>query len=264
MRRNKCFSGVVLGFILAASVPSTVHAQSQIVPAGNGRIYVSITDSSLSDALEKVFQAAGNPAHVIAPEARQAHVAATTYNNAQWDNIVRQLSSQNNFQFSRDAAGAYTVTPRTTNADGGLDNPFASAPRSATVRTQMNNQTVPDLNSGGASGTDSDSSGSDGKEYRLITVRHVYEGGIALLFGKSTTITTEQFISPSNKGGSKGGGGGGGGSSSFGGGSSSFGGGSSSGGGVSSFGGGGMSSFGGSSGGSSSSGGVSSFGGFGH
>jgi hypothetical protein len=47
-------------------------------------------------------------------------------------------------------------------------------------------------------------SGTKGtEEYNMLTVRHVYSGGIAALFG-GTSIPTEQFVSPGVTGGNSG------------------------------------------------------------
>lgn len=47
-------------------------------------------------------------------------------------------------------------------------------------------------------------SGTKGtEEYNMLTVRHVYSGGIAALFG-GTSIPTEQFVSPGVTGGGSG------------------------------------------------------------
>lgn len=46
-------------------------------------------------------------------------------------------------------------------------------------------------------------SGTKGtEEYNMVTVRHVYSGGIAALFG-GTSIPTEQFVSPGVTGGGR-------------------------------------------------------------
>jgi hypothetical protein len=81
-------------------------------------------------------------------------------------------------------------------------------------RTDSSNaQTAPGL--GGTSST-------EGKEYRLLRVQHVYVGGIAKLFGDGSVISTEEFLLPdsalSGGGGFGGGGGGFGGQGGFGGG----------------------------------------------
>ena len=284
-------SGLTLCAIASAMVSTALPARCDVGPAGNGRFYVELKDASLADALEMIFKAAGNPSHIIDEAAKAVNLGAVTFNNAQWDNVVRQLVNQNNFKLYRNASGTYIVEPRVPVAATGTGpgsgqpfpgggQPFGAAappgPFGATVpanpfggvirgngeiRTVTNMQTAPDLSSS-SNGTDS---GDDGKEYRLITVRHVYEGGIAILFGKATVVSTEQFVSPSNSGKSKSGGGGGSsfgsnlsGSSGISGGVSTLGSGGSSSGGVSGF------SFGGSSSGTTGSTGVSGFSGFGY
>lgn len=73
---------------------------------------------------------------------------------------------------------------------GGLPTtPFAGG-RSRRNRTQQNTnqQTAPGL-AGGSSST-------EGKDYRLLRVQHVYVGGIANLFGDGDVISTEEFLVP--------------------------------------------------------------------
>ncbi len=255
---------------------------------------VEFKDTTLNSALEMIFQAANNPTHTIDPAASQVAIGSITLQNIQWDSALRALANQNNFKVSRGADGSYLVEPREPilqpgagglpgapsafpgmgRTPGGIGNvpanPFGGAPLDngnntnfelvPSVSIQANAQTVAQPGGTGTSST-------AGKKVILLTVRHIYAGGIAQLFNNSSVIATEPFVSPPSSGG------GGGGGSSFGGnrggGNSSFGGGnnrSGSGGGFgvtgigggsgSSFGGGG-SSFGGGGGGSSFGGGGS-------
>ena len=90
-----------------------------------------------------------------------------------------------------------------SSARGGLPaSPFSGGNRRQPRQT-MNEQTAPGL--AGASGA----ANAEGKEYRVLQVRHVYVGGIASLFGDAGLITSEQFLIPESAlGGNNNGGGG--------------------------------------------------------
>lgn len=274
------------GTILSVSLPA--HAQTAARFSS-----VEFRDTTLNDALEMIFKAANNPAHNIDPSAAMVPVGQVTLQNVAWDSALRTLANQNGFKVSRGTDGIYIVEPRApinpqggSGSEGGFpfgaptdsrrgsmgvpSNPFG-APGGGGFRnqsaiqadpalsTQVNAQTSPRFG-----GTGGDAGSSDTKKFTPIFVRHVYAGGIALLFQNSTIISTEQFVSPDtgssngNNGGGRGGRGGGSGSGS-GVGVSGFGGGGGLGGGGG-FGGGGGGGLGGGSGGGSGVG-VGGFGG---
>ena len=91
-----------------------------------------------------------------------------------------------------------------SDARGGLpSSPFSGGNRRQ-PQQYSHEQTAPALS--GATGTGAN---AEGKEYRVLQVRHVYVGGIASLFGDAGLITSEQFLIPeSAMGGNNGGGGG--------------------------------------------------------
>ena len=96
--------------VLAQSAPAV--AQSTITPGGNGRFYVELKDASLADALEMVFKASGNPAHIIDEAAKSVYIASITLPNATADAVIRQLANQNNFLVKKNSAGATVIEPR--------------------------------------------------------------------------------------------------------------------------------------------------------
>jgi hypothetical protein len=110
---------VVAGaFMVGSSHP--VAAQSAIAPAGDDRFYVELKDSLLSDALEMVFRAAGNPSHIIDDAAKSINVAPIVFNNVAWDSVVRQMANQNGFKMTRNMQGTYIIEPRAPAVDSGF------------------------------------------------------------------------------------------------------------------------------------------------
>ena len=245
-------SGVVASFCASA------QAQNTVTPAPGGRLtVVELRDTSLADALEMIFQAAGNPSHIIDEQAQAVLIPSVTLNNIAWDSAVRNLTQLNNFKVSRNPSGTYIIEPRIAQPTGeGLfpggapGNPFIRNRANGNVRTSANSQTRPNIGGGGSNTTTS----KEGKDYKVIVVRHIYAGGLARLFGNASIITTAEFVSPGQ--GNSGGG-------NSGGGQNGISGGGNSGGGIGGIGGG--SSGGGIGGGSSGGGfgGGSSGGGFG-
>lgn len=87
------------------------------------------------------------------------------------------------------------------------------------IETRANSQTTPRAG-GRRGGTGTGRTGGTSTEpvkYTIIRVRHVYSGGIALLFSQGTVISSAEFVTPEPRGIGGGGNGGGGGGSSFGG-----------------------------------------------
>ncbi len=284
IKSSLCWTLALAGAALPFGAPA--HAQNAVTPGIGGRLsVVELRDTSLSDALEMIFQAAGNPSHIIDEQAQTVPIAAITLNNIAWDAAVRNLTQLNGYKVSRNASGTYLIEPRViAPVDGGFfpggegapfgapgspfpggapSNPFVrnrfggnnsrtQANPDLRPRTQANSQTRP--NFGGRGGGNTADPSKEGKDYKIIIVRHIYAGGLAQLFANADVIHTEDFVSPGQFGGGQGGQGGGGqGGGGFGGGQGGggFGGGQ---GGQSGFGGGG--SGGGSSGGGSFGGGI--------
>jgi len=215
------------GALLSVSLPARAQTTTRFSS-------VEFKDTNLNDALEIVFKSANNPAHNIDPQAALVPIGSLTLQNVAWDSALRTIANQNGFKVSRGADGIYIVEPRAPlvqpGAQGGSpfgapfgrggfpgatgtipSNPFG-APGGAgfqnqsaegvdpAISTQANAQTAPRF--GG--GTDA-AAGGDVKKPQLIIVRHIYAGGIALLFG-GTVLPTQPFVSP-DSGTSSGGGG---------------------------------------------------------
>lgn len=219
------------GALLSTSLP----ARAQTVTRFSS---VEFKDTTLNDALEMIFKAANNPAHNIDPSAALVPVGQVTLQNIAWDSALRTLANQNGFKVSRGTDGIYIIEPRApvapqggSGSEGGFpfgapmgrqggpmgvpSNPFgapggfrnqSTIQADPALSTQVNAQTAPRIDGGGGD------TGNNTKKFTPIFVKHVYAGGIALLFQNAAIISTEQFVSPdtgSSNGGSGGGSGGG-------------------------------------------------------
>ncbi len=220
--RDKAFWPVcVLGgaLILAQSAP--VLAQNTITPGGNGRFYVELKDATLADALEMMFKASGNPAHIIDEAAKSVRIASVTLPNATADAVIRQLANQNNFLVKKNSAGATVVEPRAPviPADGmgmpgapvpGMPggrpgivpaNPFGvsldDAPEPVTIANAQFGRGGNNRNRGGNNRNRRNrSEWNKNGRYRLLVVRHTYAGGVARLFANGDVLPTEALIMP--------------------------------------------------------------------
>lgn len=225
IKSSLCYTLAVAGATLAVGAPA--HAQNAVTSGIGGRLsVVELRDTSLADALEMIFQAAGNPSHIIDEQAQSVPIPSITLNNIAWDAAVRNLTQLNNFKVSRNASGTYIIEPRViVPVDGGLPgsegSPFGGsisplpggAPSNPFTRNRIRNQSNPSLrtfansqtrpNFGGRGGGNA----NEGKNYKIIPVFHIYAGGLAQLFNKSSIISTEGFVSPgktiSNGGGNR-------------------------------------------------------------
>lgn len=92
----------------AAAEPADAAGQ----PAGQLRFFVELKDATLADALEMVFKAAGNPAHIIDDSAKGVNISSSTFPNHDWASIVRQLTSTYNFKFYKNEGGTWVIEPR--------------------------------------------------------------------------------------------------------------------------------------------------------
>jgi hypothetical protein len=270
---------LTIGILASSSRPGLAQSMTKIKPLGQGRFDIMIPATSLGEALETIYKAGGDSSHKVDQIAAEKTVQPMTLRNCDWHSAVRILAEQNGSKMKDKDGICYIsanipVNQSIANNLLSQGNLITSSPLtpSATDRWVANErqsmrstwsfaQTRPQLGSGQNTST-------EGKDYRIIIVRHLYAGGIARLFINGSVIPTDIFVSPGSLGGSGGRGGGnnrgGGGGNNRGGGGSSFGGGGGSsfgGGGGSSFGGGGGSSFGGGGGSSFGGGGGSSFGG---
>lgn len=246
IKPSVCWSLALAG----ATVPFATPAQAQTTPAptiGTRLSVVELRDVSLADALEMIFVAAGNPSHIIDEQAKFVPSPSVTLTNIAWDAAVRNLTQSTGYKVSRNSSGTYIIEPRVvTPPDGGFpgggfpgsegvggfnpggpfpgsgpSNPFGRpgasgrgmgrGGRGGGLRTQANSQTRPNFGGRGTGGANNPVNPREGKDYKIIIVRHIYAGGIAQLFMNSQVIATESFVSPGSLGGGGGGGFGGGG-----------------------------------------------------
>ena len=202
---------------LAQEAPSLEALHPSIAPEA-ARLSLSLPTGSLASALEAIYKSVGNPAHTVDAAARSVTLDAMALRDMDWHEAVGWLAARSGFTLSHDALGACIIAPRLSLSAAAaaylpmLGDRFLPPPTAARAATQANSQTVPGLGRGSTS--------TEGKDYRVLRVQHVYVGGIAKLFGEGSVISTEDFLLPDSAfGGGLGGGGGG-----FGGGQGGFGG----------------------------------------
>ncbi|RYG70582.1 hypothetical protein EON80_07580, partial [bacterium] len=223
-----CWMLALTGAVLPLARPAS--AQNAVTNGAGGRLsVVELRDTSLADALEMIFKSAGNPSHIIDDSAQYVQIPSVTLNNIAWDAAVRNLANLNNFKVSRNESGAWVIEPRAPiMPEGGMmgengmpfapgmpgmpgmgstfgsgnnipSNPFGNRPMAPgmtarpSIRTFANSQTRP--NTGGGRGGNT-TNPNEGKDYKVIIVRHIYAGGLARLFANATVIDTESFVSP--------------------------------------------------------------------
>ena len=195
---------------------------------------IEFKDASLRWALEMLFKADNTPSYSIDPLAEEVPIGALTLQNITVRNAMNQLLNQNNFKLSRGVNGIYVVEPREPPASelggestfpgnprgGGSDrnvpgNPFGAFggvpatrggvpatrggdPRS---RNQINRQILPALRTQSNSQTRPFGGGAADDTTppppQLIQIKHIYAGGIALLFGGSV-LPTLPFVAPAS------------------------------------------------------------------
>ncbi|MBV9470432.1 MAG: hypothetical protein JOZ57_14435, partial [Abitibacteriaceae bacterium] len=95
-----------------AAGDATATTTTEVTAAPTARLYVELRDSSLADALEMVFKAAGIPAALIDQSAQAVNIESMTFTNAPWDSVARQLANNYGFRLRRNEAGTYIVEPR--------------------------------------------------------------------------------------------------------------------------------------------------------
>lgn len=201
----------VLGGTTIASSPQKTMAQGTVPSA---RFSVDLKDATLRDALELVFQAAGNPSHVIDPAASQVRIGSVSFKDQEWRDIVRTLANLNKFSFRREN-GLWIVAPRTTSASTEYS-PFfdTTLTRSASMRDMNSLSSAAKFTveartsrqagrSGGNSGGNGGGSNSSlskpqavdsNNPWSIIEPLHIYAGAIALFFEGGTVITTSEFF----------------------------------------------------------------------
>lgn len=227
--------GVIIAGACVLGMSTMAQAQTVITPVSNNRYYIELKDVSLSDALELIFKAAGNPNHRIDEAAKHYFIGALTLTNVAWYDAVMQLVNAEGFKLSRPDGKTYVVTappdaskqnPGATRGGRGIPpNPFGASLKGApSVDTVASAQFGNRGNSGrnGRNGRNSRDPnkppyGIENGTYQLLLVNHIYAGGIARLFDVGTVVPTEEMVYPEsvlNSGGGGGSGGIGGGSNS--------------------------------------------------
>jgi hypothetical protein len=248
----------------APAAPIVPAAPGVAAPAaGQLRFFVELKDATLADALEMVFKAAGNPAHIVDDSARNVNIASSTFPNHDFHSIIRQLTATYNFKFYKNDAGTWVIEPRQppppepgsfggegsgspsfgggfpgqgtgpgafpgarpgggfgrggSSMGGGSMGSGSMSPRGGVPATPFGNtsrprvqnfanpQAAPAFGAGAGAGADA---GGEEKSFRLLTVKHVYVGGIAALFKEAKSIPTQPFVSPMTNSGFGGQGGG--------------------------------------------------------
>lgn len=210
------FAGAsVLGGVQSASAQDSSSSSST-------RFSVDLKDATLRDALELVFQAAGNPPHVIDPAANQVRIGSVSFKNQEWRDIVRTLANLNKFRFRRES-GTWIIDPRssasgaqrnrpfsTTTASSFQMRDFAAEPNNAGVKADFSVETRSSRQTGGQGGQGGQGGGTgttqslekplavdSNNPWSIIEPVHIYAGAIALFFEGGTVATTESFIVPS-------------------------------------------------------------------
>lgn len=174
------------------------------------RFSVDLKDATLRDALELVFQAAGNPSHIIDPAASQVRIGAVSFKDQEWRDIVRTLANLNKFRFRRES-GAWIVDPRSSaQRSRGFGTTTTTSfqirdKASFSVETRSNRQFGGGIGgAGGAGGIGGTGSLSkpiaidSNNPWSIIEPLHLYAGAIALFFQGGTVVSSEAFIVPSN------------------------------------------------------------------
>ncbi len=196
----------------------SASAQAASAPSST-RFSVDLKDATLRDALELVFQAAGNPSHVIDPAASQVRIGSVSFKDQEWRDIVRSLANLNKFRFRREN-GLWIVDPRSTattrNTGFGLVTSsnfqmrdFAAVAKGAApIRFSVETRSSRQFGGGGGQGGQGGGAGGNStltkpiavdsnNPWSIIEPLHIYVGAIALFFQGATEATTESFIVPS-------------------------------------------------------------------
>lgn len=233
---RKASWGVIIAGVCTLGMGAVAQAQTVITPISNNRYYIELKDVSLSDALELIFKAAGNPDHRIDEAAKHYFISSLTLTNVDWNDAILQLVNSKGFKLTRPNGKTYVINPPPvpkqqnpgmmpgmSGAPGMPPNPFgASLDGNSTVDTVASAQFG---NRGGNRGgrtnnrtnPDGPPYGIENGTYQLLLVNHIYVGGIARLFELGVVVPTEELVYPestlnssSGSGGGIGGSGGGG------------------------------------------------------
>lgn len=203
---------VALTALAGTSVLSGAQSVSaqQVSATSSTRFSVDLKDATLRDALELVFQAAGNPPHVIDPAANQVRIGSVSFKDQEWRDIVRTLANLNKFRFRRES-GSWIIDPRVAVSGAQRPRTFGTSTSSSfqmrdkagfSVETRSNRQTGGQGGGGGGGGgstqsLDKPAAVDSNNPWSIIEPLHIYAGTIALFFQGGTVATTESFIVPS-------------------------------------------------------------------
>lgn len=207
--------------LAGTSVLNGVQSASAQEASSSTRFSVDLKDATLRDALELVFQAAGNPPHVIDPAASQVRIGSVSFKDQEWRDIVRTLANLNKFRFRRES-GSWIIDPRSaartsrtfssTTASSFQMRDFTAKLRTAAAKTDFSVETRSSRqaggNQGGGGGGGAGGGGGSNQSldkpapvdsnnpWTIIEPLHIYAGAIALFFESGTVATTEAFIVP--------------------------------------------------------------------
>ncbi len=203
---------------LTALAGTSVLSGAQSVSAQQGsatsstRFSVDLKDATLRDALELVFQAAGNPPHVIDPSANQVRIGSVSFKDQEWRDIVRTLANLNKFRFRRES-GSWIIDPRVAASGAQRPRTFGTSTASSfqmrdkagfSIETRSSRQTGGRGGGGGGGGgggstqsLDKPAAVDSNNPWSIIEPLHIYAGSIALFFEGGTVATTEAFVVPS-------------------------------------------------------------------
>jgi hypothetical protein len=221
--------------LIAASAAFAAATPSQAQTL-DSKMFVELKDATLYDALEMVFRAAGNPSHVIDPMAKAANVGSISFENKDWQDVIRMLANNSGFRVRKDG-DTFRIEPKPVANPGGPGfpggfpgafpggppggfpgapgTPFGGvttfgnrqvAPPAATENAAVNAETASvetrisaqTLPGGRRQGGAGGNTNfySSGGTWRILPLNHSYAGGIAFLFEEAYVLTTMDFVVP--------------------------------------------------------------------
>ena len=211
--RSAALCGLLTACALMAPLPAA-HAQQE--KQEDVPMFVDLRDSSLFDALDMVFRAAGIGNYKIDDRSRNVTIGKASFTNKKWDDVVRVLANDNGFRL-RKIGGTYNVDPKPAPAGTGMPgmpggypgmmpgmpggfpgaNPAGNITtfggRKMSLETRPSSQILP---GGGRAGGNNQQRPPASNEFRLLTVQHVYAGGIVRLFEDASVLSTREFLLP--------------------------------------------------------------------
>ncbi len=215
--RSAALCGLLTACVLAAPMPAA-HAQQE--KQEDARMFVDLRDSSLFDALDMVFRAAGINNYKIDDRSRNVTIGKASFTDKKWDDVVRVLANDNGFRL-RKIGGTYNVDPKPAPAGTGMPgmpgmpgsypgmmpgmpggfpgaNPAGNISTFAGRKMSLETRPSPQILPGGGrfGGNNQQQRPPASNEFRLLTVQHVYAGGIVRLFENASVLSTREFLVP--------------------------------------------------------------------